>query len=215
MYRRYDPNLEPNILKRYTSENRELRNYRSISHVPRFLYLRIGDFCDCGWTMMMPTTWRTTLPPGVCRRTTKLRRSACTKTTPRTPSERSARRRDTPGTRCTTTSLQRVPEQRGHVRARRGYAHVNFVARPWGAGKERLFFAEVHRQLERDTMVPTCLRSLDSEDDRVGGIDDEPWEVRVRADGARYCFACHGAIKHPKDGACYRAGHRTDQLPLV
>lgn len=25
-------------------------------------------------------------------------------------------------------------------------------------------------------MVPTCLRSLDSEDDRVGGVDGEPWE---------------------------------------
>ena len=96
------------------------------------------------------------------------------------------------------------------------YAHVNFVARPCGgAGKERLFIAEVHEQLHRDTMVPTCLRSLDAEDDRVGGIDDdEPWEVVSRADGARCCFACHGAIKHPKDGTCYRAGHRMDQLPL-
>ncbi|KAG2649732.1 hypothetical protein PVAP13_1NG127600 [Panicum virgatum] len=102
-----------------------------------------------------------------------------------------------------------------YILAEQWYGHVNFVARPCGgAGKERLFFAEVHGQLHRDTMVPTCLRSLDSEDDRVGGIDDEPWEVRIRADGARYCFACHGAIKHPKDGTCYKARHRMDQLPL-
>ncbi|KAG2657302.1 hypothetical protein PVAP13_1KG178500 [Panicum virgatum] len=103
-----------------------------------------------------------------------------------------------------------------YILAEQWYAHVNFVARPCGgAGKERLFIAEVHEQLHRDTMVPTCLRSLDAEDDRVGGIDDdEPWEVVSRADGARCCFACHGAIKHPKDGTCYRAGHRMDQLPL-
>nr|CAB3446223.1 unnamed protein product [Digitaria exilis] len=89
-----------------------------------------------------------------------------------------------------------------------GYAHVNFVARPRGvAGEERrLFFAELHQQLGRDTMVPTCLRSLDSEDDRVGGVGGEPWEDFAE-DEARYCFACHDAIEHPKDGTCYRAGH--------
>ncbi|OEL14391.1 hypothetical protein BAE44_0024590 [Dichanthelium oligosanthes] len=92
-----------------------------------------------------------------------------------------------------------------------GYAHVNFVARPCGAGagagRERLFFAEVHRQLERDTMVPTCLRSLDSEDDQVGGVDGGPWEDHAGPDEARYCFTCHDALKHPKDGTCYKAGH--------
>ncbi|CAL4888935.1 unnamed protein product [Urochloa decumbens] len=78
-----------------------------------------------------------------------------------------------------------------------------------GAGKERLFFAELHRQLGRDTMVPTCLRSLDSEDDRVGGLHGEPtWEDHAGGpDEARYCFACHDALKHPKDGTCYTAGH--------
>ncbi|RCV04719.1 hypothetical protein SETIT_1G023700v2 [Setaria italica] len=84
-----------------------------------------------------------------------------------------------------------------------GYAHVNFVARPRGGSKERLFFAE----LERDTMVPTCLRSLDSEDDRVGGLAGEPWEDHAGPDEALYCFACHDALKHPKDGTCYKAGH--------
>nr|TKW37066.1 hypothetical protein SEVIR_1G024000v2 [Setaria viridis] len=88
-----------------------------------------------------------------------------------------------------------------------GYAHVNFVARPRGGSKERLFFAEVHHQLERDTMVPTCLRSLDSEDDRVGGLAGEPWEDHAGPDEALYCFACHDALKHPKDGTCYKAGH--------
>ncbi|KAF8642541.1 hypothetical protein HU200_067218 [Digitaria exilis] len=91
-----------------------------------------------------------------------------------------------------------------------GYAHINFVARPrTGRGKERLFFAELYQQLGRHTMVPTCLRSLDSDDDRgVGGLNGEPsWQDHARADGARYCFACHGGLKHPKDGSCYRAGH--------
>ncbi|CAN6230992.1 unnamed protein product [Urochloa humidicola] len=88
-----------------------------------------------------------------------------------------------------------------------GYAHVNFVARPRGGGRERLFFAELHRQLERDTMVPTCLRSLDSEGDRVGGLSGEPLEDHAGPDEARYCFACHDALKHPKDGTCYGAGH--------
>ncbi|KAF8670534.1 hypothetical protein HU200_050558 [Digitaria exilis] len=91
-----------------------------------------------------------------------------------------------------------------------GYAHINFVARPrTGGGKERrVFFAELHQQLGRDTMVPTCLRSLDSEDDLTGGLNGEPsWQDHARADGARYCFACHGGLKHPKDGTCYRAGH--------
>uniref|UniRef100_K3YZE9 Uncharacterized protein n=1 Tax=Setaria italica TaxID=4555 RepID=K3YZE9_SETIT len=77
-----------------------------------------------------------------------------------------------------------------------GYAHVNFVARPRGGSKERL-----------DTMVPTCLRSLDSEDDRVGGLAGEPWEDHAGPDEALYCFACHDALKHPKDGTCYKAGH--------
>ncbi|XP_062221220.1 uncharacterized protein LOC133920634 [Phragmites australis] len=94
-----------------------------------------------------------------------------------------------------------------------GYGHVNFVARPCGGGKERFFFAEVHQQLERDTMIPTCLHSLDSEDDRVGGLEDEPVSISQWDEvGAHYCFACSDALKHPKDGTCYKAGHY-EKLP--
>ncbi|XP_062224712.1 uncharacterized protein LOC133923422 [Phragmites australis] len=94
------------------------------------------------------------------------------------------------------------------------YGHVNFVARPrtehGGVESlpERFFFAEVHHQVGRDTCIPTCLRSLDSEDERVGGVGDDPiaerspWNVSID-----YCISCNHDLKHPKDGTCYRAGH--------
>ncbi|TVU08731.1 hypothetical protein EJB05_42143, partial [Eragrostis curvula] len=93
------------------------------------------------------------------------------------------------------------------------YGHVNFTARPrtTGDGESlRFFFAEVRRRQvgRRDTWIPTCLCSLDTEDEMVGGVGDDPvaqrapWNVSVD-----YCISCGGDIKHPKDGTCYEAGH--------
>ncbi|KAF2927297.1 hypothetical protein DAI22_06g194000 [Oryza sativa Japonica Group] len=74
------------------------------------------------------------------------------------------------------------------ITCRADYGHVNFIARAAASGggtlrqEERLFFAEVRN--DGEGWIPTCLRSLDDEADRVGGLaagDDPPvgrWKSR-------------------------------------
>ncbi|OEL14657.1 hypothetical protein BAE44_0024325 [Dichanthelium oligosanthes] len=84
------------------------------------------------------------------------------------------------------------------------YGHVNFTARAKQENsEEQLFFAELN--LRGDFTTLTCFRCLKEKEDQIGGLKDTNREGS--GVDKEHCYLCEDALKHPRDGASYHAGH--------
>ncbi|XP_037463450.1 uncharacterized protein LOC119335416 isoform X3 [Triticum dicoccoides] len=91
------------------------------------------------------------------------------------------------------------------------YGHANFTARNNSNSKVDFFFAELFWDSKKDSLVTTCVVSLE-EEERVGGFRGMEGinyrdGMNIRVD-PQHCYACRADLKHPVDGGLYEIGHK-------